>query len=182
MKLKTSELIMGIPILLVAGTIFHFLFEWTGFFIPTAWLFAVNEAPWEHTKLVFFPMVIYMLITYPFVKKEANNIFLAKIVHYAIGVFFIVGVFFAYSIPLGEHYLPIDISLFVLGTIFGLIASYKIQKAPQISKPWHYITLILFIVIIGLVIWWTYDPPKLMPFQDVSSFEYISYGPAILPH
>lgn len=176
MDLKTTELKLGIPILLIVGTIFHFLFEWMGYFLPTAWLFAVNEAPWEHTKLIFFPMVIYMLITYPMVKDQANNIFLAKIVHFLIGVFFIVGVFFAYSIPLGDHYIYIDISLFVVGTVMGLIASYKIQLLSQIQKKWHILTAIIFIVLIVLVILWTYNPPHLLPFQDENT---LGYGPVV---
>lgn len=53
-KLKCCTII-GIIFVLVLGTIFHFLYEWTennfvvGLFAP------INESVWEHMKLVFFP-------------------------------------------------------------------------------------------------------------------------------
>jgi len=178
MDLKTLELKLGIPLLIGVGAIFHFLFEWTGYFLPTAWLFSVNEAPWEHTKLVFFPMIIYALATNSLVKDESSNLFLAKIVQYLIGVTFIVGVYYTYYTIIGEHYFPVDISLFFIGTIIGSYVSYKIRSRPPISKNLQYITAVIFVLMIILVIWWTYDPPKWLMFQDDNVFV---YGPVTDP-
>ncbi|MCY3413336.1 MAG: hypothetical protein INQ03_16980 [Candidatus Heimdallarchaeota archaeon] len=179
MKLKTAELYIGIPVLILVGSLFHFLFIWTNYFLPTAWLFAVNESPWEHTKLVFFPMILYMLITYPLTKDEANNIFLAKIIHYAIGVIFIVGVYYAYSTILGYHIFPVDVSLFIVGTIVGLLASYKIQVMPQLPANKSKIILILFLLMVLAVIIWTYNPPDILMFQDDNT---LTWGPVTEPY
>ncbi|MCY3413363.1 MAG: hypothetical protein INQ03_17115 [Candidatus Heimdallarchaeota archaeon] len=169
MRLKTIELYLGVPILIILGTLFHFMFQWTGFFLPTAWLFAVNESAWEHTKLVFFPMILYAIFTYPLIKDEANNIILAKIVHYYTGIVFIVGVYYGYSAILGDHYLPIDISLFIFGTIFGLIFSYHIERRAAFSKQIQVLSVILALITIFLVIWWTYDPPENDIFKELTS-------------
>ena len=41
-----------------AGTLFHFIYEWSGFH-PLAGLFApVNESTWEHLKMLFFPVLL----------------------------------------------------------------------------------------------------------------------------
>lgn len=175
MDLKTSELMIGIPFICIVGSAFHFLFEWTGHIMPTAWLFAANESVWEHTKMIFFPMIIHMLITYPLVKEEASNIFLAKIVQFLIGIAIIMGFFYIYTAILGDHYLLIDIGLFALAITAGPYMSYKIQSKSPISKNWQNLSAAILVLMIVLVIWWTYDPPKILPFQDSNT---LTYGPS----
>ena len=48
----------GFLAVLVMGTLFHFVYSWTGNWIPAGFFVPVNESTWEHMKLVFFPMLI----------------------------------------------------------------------------------------------------------------------------
>ena len=54
--------VIGILFVSVAGTLLHFVYDWSGqnplvgFFAP------VNESTWEHMKLLLFPMLLYGLI------------------------------------------------------------------------------------------------------------------------
>ena len=43
----------------IAGTLMHFIYEWSGNNKIVALFAPVNESPWEHLKLLFFPFVIY---------------------------------------------------------------------------------------------------------------------------
>ena len=60
MKQLKAYTIVGFFFVLILGTLFHFLYEWTnqcyivGFFAP------VSESVWEHMKLLFFPMLLYV--------------------------------------------------------------------------------------------------------------------------
>ena len=64
MRLLKRYTMIGILFVLVAGTLAHFLYDWTGR-NPVAGLFApVSESIWEHMKLVFFPSVLYSLCLY----------------------------------------------------------------------------------------------------------------------
>src|SRR6056297_1704886 len=68
----------GFFFIISAGALFHYVFEWTDFYVPTAWLFAVNESVWEHLKLVFWPLTIFMFPEYIALRKEARNFYYAK--------------------------------------------------------------------------------------------------------
>ena len=61
--------VIGILFVSVAGTLLHFVYDWSGqnplvgFFAP------VNESTWEHMKLLFFPMLLYGLVAVPKLKS-----------------------------------------------------------------------------------------------------------------
>ena len=56
----------------ILGTLFHFVYDWCrlarliGLFVP------VNESTWEHMKLLFIPMLIYIAICFQYVKKKVG--------------------------------------------------------------------------------------------------------------
>ena len=64
-KLKCYT-IAGAVFVLIAGTVSHFVYEWSGNRPAVGLFFPVNESVWEHMKLVFFPMLFYALA----VKKD----------------------------------------------------------------------------------------------------------------
>ena len=62
----------GFMFTLVAGTVMHFGLELTGFARSWAWLFPVNESPWEHLKLSFYPIVFWGLILYAILRLQQD--------------------------------------------------------------------------------------------------------------
>lgn len=58
MKRLKLYLILGFLFTAVLGTIWHFLYDWTGRGAIAALFFPVNESTWEHMKLIFFPMLL----------------------------------------------------------------------------------------------------------------------------
>ncbi len=87
----------GIIFVAITGTLFHFLYELSGnnFFIG---LFTpLNESVWEHTKLIFLPMLIYYFYldkktknTYSCIKSSMKSGILAR-------VLLIIVLFYTYS-------------------------------------------------------------------------------------
>ena len=57
---------------LIAGTLGHFVYEWSGGAVWTAWLFPVNESVWEHLKLLILPAVVFFALGAYFM-RGANN-------------------------------------------------------------------------------------------------------------
>jgi hypothetical protein len=49
----------GIPCIFFTGCMLHFLYRWTGFWPPVAWLTAVNDSLWEHGKPAFWPALAW---------------------------------------------------------------------------------------------------------------------------
>ena len=56
--------IFSIIFSIILGILLHFAFEWSGNNLFIATFSAVNESTWEHLKLVFFPMLITIIISY----------------------------------------------------------------------------------------------------------------------
>ena len=53
---------MGLLVVLAAGNLLHFVYDWTGQSPIAAPLAAVNESTWEHMKLFITPWVLWSLV------------------------------------------------------------------------------------------------------------------------
>ena len=54
----------GFALTSLAGTLLHFLYDWTGENKIAALISGVNESTWEHMKLLYFPLLVYAIIEY----------------------------------------------------------------------------------------------------------------------
>lgn len=167
-KVLIWELI-GILFVTLVGALFHFVFEWLGNWEPIGGFFPVNESVWEHLKLPFWPLLLFGLIEYNFVKDESNNLLIGKIIASFIGIATILIVFYSYTSIFGIELLVIDILSFIVGVILGQLASYKIIIKEKLSNWLVYMSCII-IIALGLIFFlFTYVPPHLPIFQDSES-------------
>lgn len=105
--------------IITAGTLSHFLYEWTGnaFF---ALICPVNESVWEHLKLLFFPFLLWSLWCYIRRKTDASLYFYSRLFAVLCGMLSIVTLFYTYTGIIGQHFLVLDILIFIIGTIITL--------------------------------------------------------------
>jgi len=158
--------IIGIIFIIILGTLFHFLFEWLYSWPPIGAIAAVNESVWEHLKLPYWPLIIFSLIEYNFIKEDTNNFIIGKAIVALISIGTILIVFYSYTAILGIEILIIDIMSFFVGVIIGQLVSYKIITLDKLQK---WISIVSWIIIIGLglsMVIFTYFPPHLPIFQD----------------
>ena len=162
----------GIPFIFLAGSILHFVFEWTGCWRPVAVIAAVNESVWEHLKLSFWPGVMFAAFESAFVRRSVNNFWSGK----AMGLLvmpIVIGVgFYGYTAVLGDNYLTADIVLFLVAVVVGQLASYRIMVARR-ARRWMQVcaaaALATMIVIFSLA---SYVPPRVFLFEDSASQGY----------
>ena len=57
-------LIIGAVFTIITGTLLHFVYEWSGESLFVGIFSPINESVWEHLKLLFFPMSVWILIGY----------------------------------------------------------------------------------------------------------------------
>lgn len=164
--------IIGFIFVSVAGTLFHFFFEWfhaskfVGLFCP------VNESVWEHLKLIFFPYLIWTIIEY-FLLKKRSNFFSAKIKGVIVGMIFIVSFFYTYSGICGKTSTFLDILSFFIGTAISFIISYEILRNKQNgSRAAEIISVILFMAIAVIFFLFTFIPPLIPLFEDPQKLTY----------
>ncbi|TFG15701.1 MAG: hypothetical protein EU535_01200 [Promethearchaeota archaeon] len=170
-KIKNWEII-GVFFLIIVGSFFHFLFEISNYNIVVAAFAAVNESVWEHLKLAFFPLLIFSIIEYYYIKELTTNFIIAKAVAGYLMPFFIVIIFYSYTAVLGDNLLIFDVLSFIIAVFVGQLISYKILILPVSSKSLTIISWIAIIMLAIIFVLFTYFPPELPIFQDSTNGQY----------
>ncbi|MFX0105929.1 MAG: DUF6512 family protein [Candidatus Hodarchaeota archaeon] len=158
--------VLGAVFIILIGALFHFMFELLNYWRPLGAIFPVNESVWEHLKLPYWPLIIFSLIEYKFIKDKANNIILGKTISFLISIGTILIIFYSYTAILGTELLILDILSFIFGVIIGQFVSYRILIHEQISKWYINTSWIIFFGFGIMFTIFTYFPPTLPIFQD----------------
>lgn len=103
----------GIAFVWIIGSLLHFTYEWSGNSSVIALVAPINESPWEHLKMLFFPAVFYALIEYFILGKKYSNFATAKLLGIASGMAFILVAFYTYYGIFGKELLLLDIAIFL---------------------------------------------------------------------
>ncbi|MDJ0926560.1 MAG: DUF6512 family protein [Gammaproteobacteria bacterium] len=167
-----------------AGAILHFAFELSDYWTPMALIAAVNESAWEHTKMYFWPGLLFALVQYTYTRDAANNYWLGKAAALAITPIAIFATYYGYLAYLdvagGKASLPTMLAIMAFGVCLGQFTSYKILAMPSLSSDIRRYALPAYAVLIGMFATFTYFPPKIFLFENFFCYEYTGdYG--ILP-
>ena len=170
-KIQSSKVIqaqlIAIIFSVICGTIFHFVYQWTGENKIVAAFVPINESVWEHLKLAFYPMLIAAIVEYFVIGKFVNNYIEAKTIGIFTAIAFIVVTFFTYSGIIGGSLIVIDILIFVLSIILGEYVAYKLMTRENESDT-KTKTLAIFIILFLMFsfILYTYNAPQVNLFRD----------------
>lgn len=164
-KLETYTLI-GILVLFVVGSLFHFLYSLTGecfivgLFVPT------NESIFEHTKMVVLPIFIWWFIFYLFRKKDlfVNAWFTSALIAMISAIIAIPMLFYFYSQAFGIESLVIDILILLISLAIGQILGLHYYRHGK-GIEYHF-AIVLMIVIIILFAFFTINPPAFPIFNS----------------
>ena len=72
-------LIIGAVFTIITGTLLHFVYEWSGESLLVGIFSPINESVWEHLKLLFFPMSVWILLGILFLEKNSKLTFLLQL-------------------------------------------------------------------------------------------------------
>lgn len=164
MVLKMNRLkrytLAGVLFTLVAGTLAHFVYEWTGNNMIAGLFFPINESTWEHMKLVFFPMLLYSFFMERKLRDEYPCIKSALTCGLLSGTFLVPVLFYFYTGVLGFHTLPLDILTFILSVLFGFRILYKYSCSCK-AKPYAAILKLLVCITAICFLLFSYAPPAI---------------------
>ena len=62
--------VIGFFVVGILGTLFHFVYDWSGQMWFVGLFVPVNESTWEHMKLLFVPMLIYIMLGNLYIKRQ----------------------------------------------------------------------------------------------------------------
>lgn len=117
--------IAGAVFTLIAGSLLHFTWDWSGHRTVVALFSAVSESTWEHLKLLFVPFILFTIVEYILYGKDKSCFFAVKARSVLWGMLTVVTAFYTYTGILGNHYLLLDIGTFVLGVVVAYVYSYR---------------------------------------------------------
>ncbi len=156
--------VAGTTTAILLGSLFHFVYEWTGNARLAASFFPVNESVWEHLKLGFWPVILFALVERRYLKTAA--IWVAKAVSVYVIALATVLLFYGYVAVLGRNFLPLDIAIFVVSVIAGHIASYRIIKSGDVPYAWRIVATAALVVAMIALVAFTFRPPHLPIFRS----------------
>ena len=156
----------------VLGTILHFVFDWTGGNVVAALFSAVNESIWEHMKLLFYPMLLYAILSYGRWGREETAFWWVSLAGTMLGLILIPTLYYTYTGALGVEADWFNITIFFLaaGVSFWL-------ESRLLARNWECalysklaFALILLIGVAFTVL--TFYPPEIPFFRDPMTGSY----------
>ena len=155
----------GFALTSLAGTLLHFLYDWTNQSIFVAPFSGINESTWEHMKLLYFPLLIFALIQSRFF-KEYENFWCIKLRGILMGLVLIPVLFYTYNGVFGRSPDWVNITIFFVSTAIAFFLEWRLFKKNILPcrRPWLALATICFIGVLFVV--FTFTAPEIPLFQD----------------
>ena len=154
----------------VIGTLLHFTFAWSGQ-NPVIGLFStVNESTWEHMKLLFFPMLIFILIEQKKYGASSRDLLAARTLGLLCGLLFIPVSFYTYTGIIGKSFTVLDIAIFYISVFLTFSISTKLLQKPL--KVTRLAAGGILCVLTACFFLFTFNPPHIQLFLDPVTFRY----------
>lgn len=168
-----SYALFGVLFTFIVGSLFHFIYDLSGSLPIIGYFFPINESVWEHLKLGFYAWLVYGMSNYFFLKDKTNNYWLGIFLASLATNLFIVLFFYTYTGILGHSVLALDIGSYLVGCIIGAYVYYKILNLPPLSSCANILGALLLLLGVLLFAFWTYNPPNLPLFKDLSNSQIV---------
>lgn len=155
----------GFVFLCVAGSLLHFFYGFTGKDPLAGLVSPVNESPWEHLKLLYFPALLLTGAGCLILREKSDVLPAAMGAGVWTGMLSILCVFFFYTGVLGFSLLPLDLLTFAAGAAVTCLTAAKIlrQKNPPCAALRAGTALLLLPLLLFFL--FTYDAPPVALFE-----------------
>ena len=156
----------GFAFLCIAGSLLHFFYDFTGKDPLAGLISPVNESPWEHLKLLYFP-ALAMTVAGCLILREKRSVFPAAMAAGVwAGMLSILCIFYFYTGVLGFHLLAMDLFSFAAGAaITCLTAARILNRSKQPSDAAVRAAIGFLILPLLLFFLFTYDAPPIALFE-----------------
>ena len=120
-KKLNITMIIGILAVWVSGSLFHFVYDWTGKNTFAGLFFPTNESTWEHMKLAFLPMNLYGIYTWYALKDRYEASGFAVLLGANVATWAIPFLYYTYMGVLGFSKMWLDIATFFVAVLIGFV-------------------------------------------------------------
>lgn len=156
---------VGLLVVLAAGNLLHFIYDWTGQSPIAAPLAAVNESTWEHMKLLAVPWLVWTVVT--IVANRCAASALPRAIGLLAGLAAIPALFYTYTGILGKSIDVVNILIFQAAVLLAYFVSVALQKSARLSSvPFQILGILLHLLAALAFLFFTSFPPSLPLFVD----------------
>lgn len=149
------------------GSLLHFAYEWSGGSVFAAVFSAVNEATWEHMKLLFWPAFFFSVLQVCVMGKTYPNFLAVRAVSILTGLALIPVLFYTYTGVLGYHVMWADLAVFFLAALGMFLLDDRLLRRNCLCEPWQQLAgLAVLWLLAFLFIWCTFRPPEIALWRD----------------
>lgn len=161
-----SRQLAGFLFVSIAGTLLHFLYDWSGQNVFVGLFSAVNESIGEHMKLLFFPMLLLALFQSRLRNDTDCCFWCVKFFSITFGLVLIPAFYYTYTGALGLWADWFNITIFFLaaGAAFG--SEYHLFRHGSACPLLQSICFFVLCLIAILFVLFTLFPPHIPLFQD----------------
>ena len=171
-SLSSAEkwILLGVPVLFIIGSIFHFIYEWTNNNFIIGLISPINESIFQHIKLVIIPIICWWTLYYFFKGKRegisSKKWFTGAFASLITSIISIPALYYLYTGASGKESLIIDILILFISLLFGQLLGLHFYRY---SKGYdEFIILCIFIFIIVIFAIFTLYPLNIPLFIDSS--------------
>ncbi len=150
----------------IAGTLFHFMYDWSNQNFLVALFSAINESIWEHMKLLFFPMFLFAIIESHFFNKQYENFWCSKLIGILLGILLIPILYYTYTGIFGVSIDWINITIFFSASATTYFLETRLLKQQNTICLSPQATLIILCLLALIFVIFTFVPPHIPLFQD----------------
>lgn len=152
------NLTAGFFFVAVLGTLWHFIYSWTGCNRLIGYIAPVNESTYEHMKLLFFPALFYLPAGHWYLKENYPSFTESFACGILTGTWSIPVFFYSYSGILGKNINWIDIAIFYIAVLITFCITYRLTNSGrEHSRFWIWLLLIMAVSFF----YFTYHPADL---------------------
>ncbi len=149
----------------IAGTLLHFLYDWTGQNPVIGAFSAVNESIWEHMKLLFFPMLVFSCIEYTRIGRQYPNFWCVKLLGSLLGLGLIPAIYYTYTGALGVSADWFNIAIFFITAAVVYRSETGLLQQNRLRCVHSGLAFVCLLLLGCLFVVFTFYPPGLPLFQ-----------------
>lgn len=150
-----------------AGTLLHFVYDWSGEAPFAAAFSAVNESTWEHMKLLFVPYFLFTMVQFLVLADPLRNFLAAKGAALLVGLIAIPVLFYTLTGAFGETPDWVNIAIFFLADALTFLTSHALLRRGNLrGGAWQLAGFLLLWLLAFAFVLCTFRPPHLPLWRD----------------
>lgn len=152
------------------GSLFHFLYQWSGNLLMIGLFFPMNESIWEHLKLTFYPILIVWFLCSRSVRLERPLTWIHNLVGSTISILIssilIIAIYYSFRYAFNMSGIVLDLIAYFLGMYLGQLVGAAITFERRLSTGYAILCLCYLIPMLLLFAFCSLYPLGLPIFQQ----------------